>query len=64
MTERAYDPHFVLKLMLKDLTYAAAEGARNGVELKTAAAAGEVFSRAVESGHGEKDVSAVVEQFR
>lgn len=64
MTLPDYTPNFVLRLMAKDLTYAGAEGKKLAIDMKTAAAALEVFQRAIATGHGEKDVSAVVEQFR
>ena len=56
-------PHFVLRLMLKDLGYAVGEGELHGVPLRTAEAAHEVYRRAVEAGLGERDMSAVGEQF-
>jgi 3-hydroxyisobutyrate dehydrogenase len=64
MTTPDYTPNFLGRLMAKDLTYAVEEGARLSVELATAAAALEVFQRAVADGHGEKDIAAIVEQFR
>jgi len=64
MIEGTYDVFFKLKLMRKDLTYAACEGATHGVELKTAVAALSEFSRAVDLGWGERDMSAVVEAVR
>jgi 3-hydroxyisobutyrate dehydrogenase len=57
-------PHFALRLMTKDLRYAVEEGARHGVKLRTGVAAREVMERGVEAGFGERDMSAVVEQFR
>jgi 3-hydroxyisobutyrate dehydrogenase len=56
-------PHFALRLMLKDLSYAVAEGERLGVPLRTAQAAREVFGSAVEAGLGDRDMSAVGDQF-
>jgi len=64
MTARDYTPNFPLRLMAKDLGYAHREGARLGVDLATAAAALAVFQRAIDSGRGDQDVSAVAEQFR
>jgi 3-hydroxyisobutyrate dehydrogenase len=64
MLTRDYDPRFALELMVKDLRYAAGEAERHGVTLETASAARTVMERAVEGGHGGKDMSAVVEQFR
>jgi 3-hydroxyisobutyrate dehydrogenase len=64
MMRNDFTPNFALRLMMKDLTYAAAEGARNGVQLRTAEAARQVFETAVEAGFGEDDMSAVVRPFR
>lgn len=64
MMRNDFTPNFALQLMMKDLTYAAAEGARNGVKLRTAEAARQVFETAVEAGFGEDDMSAVVRPFR
>jgi 3-hydroxyisobutyrate dehydrogenase len=64
MTARDYTPNFPLRLMAKDLTYARKEAARLGIDLATATAALNVFQRAIDSGQGDQDVSAVAEQFR
>ena len=64
MTTPDYTPNFLLRLMAKDLTYAIAEGGKLSVELATAAAALETFQNGIAAGHGEKDIAAVVEQFR
>jgi 3-hydroxyisobutyrate dehydrogenase len=64
MAERNYEPHFHLELMAKDLTYACKEGERVQLDLKTAAAALELFNRAKDGGGAGKDFSAVVEPFR
>jgi 3-hydroxyisobutyrate dehydrogenase len=64
MAAADFTPHFVLHLLVKDLRYAAQEGERHGVPLRTAIAAREVMERAVAAGYGERDMSAVVEQFR
>jgi 3-hydroxyisobutyrate dehydrogenase len=61
MTARDYRVHFALHLMLKDMTYAIAEGARNGVTLKMAEAARDKFRAAVSAGLGDKDFAAVSE---
>jgi 3-hydroxyisobutyrate dehydrogenase len=58
-----FTPNFILRLMAKDLGYAAAEGARNGVPLRTASSALEVFKQAVDKGYGEEDFSAVIKAF-
>ena len=64
MMRRDYTPNFALQLMMKDLAYAGAEGARVGVKLATAEAARQVFQNAVDAGLGEEDMSAVVEPLR
>lgn len=64
MTAPDFTPNFLLRLMAKDLTYARQEGTHHGIEMTTAAAALQVFQRAIDNGDGDKDVSAVVEQFR
>lgn len=57
-------PNFLLRLMAKDLAYAAAEANRHGLDSQTAAAAQTIFQQAIAHGDGERDLSAVVEQFR
>ena len=64
MTARDYTPHFLLALMAKDIGYALKESAADGRPLATAAAALEVFQRAIAAGHGDKDMSAIVESLR
>jgi 3-hydroxyisobutyrate dehydrogenase len=64
MIERNYAPNFLLPLMAKDLTYALAEGKKHSLELPTVAAALELFKGAIIAGDGDKDFSAIVEQFR
>ena len=64
MTAQDYTPHFHLSLMRKDLEYSLKEGEQRGVRLSTAQSALEAFERAVASGHGMQDVSAVVEPLR
>ena len=59
-----YTPHFHLSLMRKDLEYSLKEGERRGVRLATARTALEAFERAVASGRGMQDVSAVIEPLR
>ena len=58
-----YAPNFILRLMAKDLGYAATEGTRYGVPLRTAASALEVFRQAIDKGYGEEDFSAVIKSF-
>ncbi|HEX3730029.1 MAG TPA: NAD-binding protein, partial [Opitutaceae bacterium] len=64
MTARDYTPNFLLKLMAKDLRYAQREAANNRLNLKTAAAALGLFEQALDAGHGERDMAAVVEPLR
>jgi 3-hydroxyisobutyrate dehydrogenase len=64
MTARDYTPHFALKLMAKDMAYAAEEGRRHGVSLATAASALERYKEAIAGGRGEEDFSVVVEPLR
>ena len=54
------DVNFELRLMAKDLGYAVDDASRNGIELETASAALDVFKRAIERGHGNQDMSAVI----
>jgi 3-hydroxyisobutyrate dehydrogenase len=64
MTTPDFTPNFMLRLMAKDLGYAIKEGEKLSVELNTAAAALKNFQNGIANGHGEKDIAAVVEQFR
>jgi 3-hydroxyisobutyrate dehydrogenase len=59
-----FTPNFLLKLMAKDLGYAVQESAARGRPISTAPAAIEIFQRAIAAGHGDKDMSAVVEPLR
>ena len=64
MTAPDYTPNFLLRLMAKDLAYAGDEAARHSLDLQTAAAALTVFKHAIAAGDGDRDMSAIVEQFR
>jgi len=64
MTTRDYTPHFLARLMAKDLNYAIQEGRKFSIELVTAAAALDVFQKGIAASHGEKDIAAIVEPFR
>jgi 3-hydroxyisobutyrate dehydrogenase len=59
-----FTPNFILRLMAKDLGYAAAEADQNGLKLRTATAALEVFQQAIQKGYGEEDFSAVIKSSR
>lgn len=52
--------NFYLRLMAKDISYAMAEGAARAVPMQTAASALVVFQHAIDSGRGDKDLSAVI----
>jgi 3-hydroxyisobutyrate dehydrogenase len=64
MIAATYEIFFKLRLMQKDLTYAAEEAGKHGVELATVNAALEHFAKARELGWGDRDMSAVVEAIR
>ncbi len=64
MSTRDYAPNFFARLMSKDLAYAIAEAGKLSLDLTTAAAAAELFNRAVAEGHGDKDIAAVIEPLR
>jgi 3-hydroxyisobutyrate dehydrogenase len=64
MTIPDYTPNFLLRLMAKDLGYAVEEGGKVSVNLATADSALSLFKKAMASGHGDQDMSAIVEQFR
>jgi 3-hydroxyisobutyrate dehydrogenase len=64
MMSRDYTVNFYLKLMAKDLHYAATAAAESGVDLTTATNAQCLFEEAAEEGYGEKDMSALVELMR
>ena len=56
-----FSPHFLLRLMAKDVTYAIDEGRRRHVNLQTAEAALSAFKQAIEDGFGEKDFTSVAQ---
>lgn len=64
MTTHDQTVNFLLSLMSKDLLYAHAEAAENGVDLTTAASARKLFESAAAQGFAERDMSAVVEPLR
>ena len=64
MEQRDYRPNFSARLMSKDLTYAIEEARRLGITLQTARAALDIFRAACDRGHGEQDISAIVEPLR
>jgi hypothetical protein len=64
MTSHDYTVDFLLRLMSKDLQYAHAAASEAGVALTTAANARALLEQAVVEGHGEQDMSAVIEPLR
>jgi 3-hydroxyisobutyrate dehydrogenase len=64
MTHRTYDVNFMLRLMAKDLRYARTAAAELGIDLSMSSPAQNLFGKAEELGHGEKDMSSVVEALR
>ena len=64
MTTPDFTPNFMLRLMAKDLAYAIEEGGLLSVTLTTAAAALGAFKKAIQAGHGDQDIAAVVEPLR
>jgi 3-hydroxyisobutyrate dehydrogenase len=64
MMARNYQPHFLLKLMAKDMRYTQAQGEALGVDLRTAAVTLELLREAIAAGKGEQDLSSVAEMFR
>lgn len=64
MVAANYDVNFLLSLMRKDLHYARSDAATLGVELRSAKTAEERFVEAAAAGHGDKDMSAVIEPLR
>jgi 3-hydroxyisobutyrate dehydrogenase len=64
MTRRTYEVNFALHLMRKDMRYAQAAAAREGVDLTIAHCAERLFEAAERKGHGDQDMSAVAEVAR
>ncbi len=64
MTQRQYEPQFLLRLMAKDLRYAITEADQNALDLDMGRAGLRVFEHAIAAGQGDEDMAAVVEQFR
>jgi 3-hydroxyisobutyrate dehydrogenase len=59
-----YAPHFMLRLMAKDIIYAKQDAAVHSLDLTTATAALALFQKGVAAGLGEKDIAAVIEPLR
>lgn len=64
MVSQDYAPHFLVPLMIKDLTYAIETFAAQGIELDDARAARDRFAAAAAAGFHDKDIGAVVEPLR
>ena len=64
MTAEDYAPHFLLRLMAKDLGYAMQEAAQRKVTLETAATALARFREAIDAGLGDEDMAALVKAVR
>lgn len=60
MVDEEWEPGFALKHALKDIGLAQSSGASLGVPLRTVAGVREDFAAAVDAGHGDDDVAAVV----
>lgn len=64
MVNRDYTVNFLLTLMAKDLRYAIAEASKSGVTLEFALTATGLYQRALQHGHGDEDMSSIVEVLR
>src|SRR4051794_25799383 len=59
-----FSPNFYLHLLVKDMGYAIAEGQSRGVAMTTATTALDMLRSAMAHGDGDRDMAAVVQQFR
>ena len=59
-----FTPHFFMRLMAKDVSYALQEARERNVDLKTASAAFDVLAQAIAKGFGEQDFTAVVQSLQ
>ncbi|WP_129790491.1 NAD(P)-dependent oxidoreductase [Sphingosinicella sp. CPCC 101087] len=64
MLDRSYAPHFLVPLMAKDLTYAAAAFGAAGIDLASARAARDRYLAAGEAGFEQFDIASIVEPIR
>ncbi len=64
MVDRAYDPHFLVPLMAKDIAYAAQALEAFGITSDLAVAARARFDAAAGQGFADHDIAAVVEPLR
>jgi 3-hydroxyisobutyrate dehydrogenase len=59
-----FTPHFFLRLMTKDVSYAVEEAKSRGVPMPTAEAALSVFRQAQANGYSEQDFTAVIQSLK
>jgi 3-hydroxyisobutyrate dehydrogenase len=64
VTSGDYTPHFFLRLMTKDVSYAVEEAKSRGVPMPTAEAALSVFRQAQANGYSEQDFTAVIQSLK
>ena len=64
MTTPDFTPNFYLHLLAKDMSYAITEGRSRDVPMITAVTSLEMLRASIDRGDGDKDMAAVVEQFR
>jgi 3-hydroxyisobutyrate dehydrogenase len=64
MAQQNYEVNFLLRLLQKDLNYAIADANTLNLDLRTAKTTEARLADAVQAGHGEQDMSAVVESVR
>jgi 3-hydroxyisobutyrate dehydrogenase len=64
VTSGDFAPHFFLRLMTKDVSYAVDEAKSRGVSLPTAQAALSVFRQAQADGYSEQDFTAVIQSLK
>jgi 3-hydroxyisobutyrate dehydrogenase len=64
VTSGDFTPHFFLRLMTKDVSYAVEEAKSRGVPMPTAEAALSVFRQAQANGYSEQDFTAVIQSLK
>jgi 3-hydroxyisobutyrate dehydrogenase len=64
VTSGDFTPHFFLRLMTKDVSYAIEEAKSRGVPMPTAEAALSVFRQAQANGYSEQDFTAVIQSLK
>jgi 3-hydroxyisobutyrate dehydrogenase len=63
MLRRAYEPSFPIDLVVKDLGYAAADGATRGRDLPVVRSAQDIYRQAARAGHGGDDITGVLQHY-